>query len=73
MKVDDKPVFEVCGAVSTSEREMDLSDSENGSDRHIRIMTVLKTAKTIRVELKLSTGLRIFTFKPDIPLDSKWR
>ncbi|MEO8736814.1 MAG: J domain-containing protein [Edaphobacter sp.] len=82
IRVDDKAGFEVCGKQdSPSGEEVNLYNSPyaNGlpkSDRRIPIMTVLKTAKIIKIELKDShlgqSTAQIFTFKSDRPLDPKW-
>jgi curved DNA-binding protein CbpA len=80
IRVDDKAGFEVCGRQHNTQSEVDLYDSPfaNGlpkSDRRIPIMTVLKTAKIIKIELKDHLGqapAQIFTFNSDRPLDPKW-
>jgi curved DNA-binding protein CbpA len=78
IRVDDKAGFEVCGIQNDSGGEVYLDDSPytDGlpeSDRRIPIMTVLKTAKIIKIELKSMYGeAQIFTFKSDRPLDPKW-
>lgn len=73
MRVDDKRGFEVCGEHDFNSRsEVSLYDSAYGN-RGIPIMTVLKTAKIIKIELKADyRAAQIFTFKPDKPLDRKW-
>lgn len=74
MRVDDKPVFEVCGSYDAPASEINLYDSPYAN--HRPIMTVLKTAKIIKIELKAKRPdlheTQIFTFKTDKPLDSKW-
>lgn len=77
IRVDDKAGFEVCGKQDASGGEVNLDDSPytNGlpeSDRRIPIMTVLKTAKIIKIELTYNYGAQIFTFKSDRPLDPEW-
>jgi hypothetical protein len=72
MRVDDKPVFTVCGSRS-SRSEVTLFDSPFDDGRGIHIMSVLKAAKIMKIELKVDNGKnQIFTFKPDKPLDRKW-
>lgn len=74
MRVDDKPGFQVCWNQYTRDSEVNLYNSPYKNGRGIHIMTMLKGAKIIKIELDYSgeTETQIFTFKPDKPLDTKW-
>ena len=73
MRVDDKAGFEVCWNQNTGNSEVNLYDSPYENGRGIHIMTMLKKAKIIKIELVyFPTATQIFTFKPDKPLDIKW-
>jgi hypothetical protein len=77
VRVDDKPGFEVCGHHDNDSDEVHLQDPPYVIGRGIHIMTLLKNAKIIKIELVVrgfgtDNFTQIFTFKPDKPLDRKW-